>query len=369
MSPLEGLGATGLPDSLAIAVGNIWGRRVVSPQARGLWDDTIPVASVTKPVVALSALLMEADAASLFERSVGEILGLEASWAEATVWDLLSHISGLPFELTPDDWEVTRDISDAEFLDSLDRLRPLPFGGWHYSNLGYAVAAIAMERVSGRPWFHLVRAHLLLPLGAERAHIEPSHTVDLGRSAPAGQLWMTLDDLVSFGCLLAGGREDIAPLSVLDNMLAPRALISPGVVGGLGISVESRGELPRPWSWGVIAGRTTMLLVEPGWGCAVLHGPSDATTGVSDALANVLNSLSSRDRLEDESSGSWWIDGQEIRVTHYGEVTVGRTPAKATPLFVAAKADPVIHREGDLLLWADMVLTRDPARSAWGRDQ
>lgn len=101
-----------------------------------------------------------------------------------TVRQLLQHTSGLPdyddsLPLTDEkEFEEHRfdHYQPRELVDLALRNPPLfePGKGWSYSNTGYILAGMIIEKVTGRPWSEEVRARIIKPLGLE-------HTFSAGR--------------------------------------------------------------------------------------------------------------------------------------------------------------------------------------------
>jgi CubicO group peptidase (beta-lactamase class C family) len=85
-----------------------------------------------------------------------------------TVIDLLCHHTGLPRH----DWLwMPADISRAEMLAALRHLEPSKDirAAFQYCNLGYVVAGMIAERISGLSWEQFTRERIMRPLGM--AHI------------------------------------------------------------------------------------------------------------------------------------------------------------------------------------------------------
>lgn len=81
-----------------------------------------------------------------------------------TVRDLLCHRSGLPRH----DWvHMPGDLGGAQMLPLLRHLAPSRElrDAFQYSNLGYMVAGMVTERLSGRSWEDFTTERLLAPLG------------------------------------------------------------------------------------------------------------------------------------------------------------------------------------------------------------
>ena len=91
----------------------------------------------------------------------------DAGWAEdAVIDDLLRMSSGLP---TDDPWADRQESMSAEdFSDLLGKpaIRDFPAGtAYRYSNLGYAVAGLVIERAAQKPFAQLIDDVFLTPLG------------------------------------------------------------------------------------------------------------------------------------------------------------------------------------------------------------
>ena len=127
------------------------------------------LASVSKPFTAAAVLLLAQDGKLSLEDPVKRWLpSLPASADPITVRHLLNHTSGLlDYEdLMPKPYQG--QILDAGVLDLLaqhDRLN-FPVGSqYRYSNSGYALLALIVERVSGQSFPTFLRERIFLPLG------------------------------------------------------------------------------------------------------------------------------------------------------------------------------------------------------------
>jgi CubicO group peptidase (beta-lactamase class C family) len=97
-----------------------------------------------------------------------------------TVRDLLCHHSGLPRH----DWiHVPGDLAPAQMLAAMRYLEPSEDirSVFQYCNLGYLVASMVAERVSGQSWTEFTRARL-----TDKLHMNVTSTVeDLAAAADA----------------------------------------------------------------------------------------------------------------------------------------------------------------------------------------
>ncbi len=131
------------------------------------------LASVTKQFTATAVLLLAQEGhLALEDRASRWLPSLPPSAAAVTVHQLLSHTSGLP------DYEdhlpagVDRQVHDADvlaILAGLDWTYFAPGRGYRYSNSGYALLALVVERASGLEFATFLRQRIFAPLGMGRS--------------------------------------------------------------------------------------------------------------------------------------------------------------------------------------------------------
>ncbi|WEK06341.1 MAG: serine hydrolase [Candidatus Devosia phytovorans] len=150
------------------------------------------LASVTKPIVATTALAMVdkgmlrlsdliADYLPYFQPRLGD-----GSVAKITIAQLLTHTAGLSYRY-PDDPSITTGMQDTEFdhAENLTRIanQPLlfaPGGGWTYSVATDVLGAV-LAAIGGGSLGEAARRHVTGPLGMGDTGFEVS---DLTRLAP-----------------------------------------------------------------------------------------------------------------------------------------------------------------------------------------
>ena len=88
-----------------------------------------------------------------------------------TVWNLLTHTSGLPRESAFPYWTDRRFPTRDEMRAALAGQEGLfePGTGYQYSNLGIALAGEVVAAVSGQSWAEFVRSRIFEPLGMARS--------------------------------------------------------------------------------------------------------------------------------------------------------------------------------------------------------
>ena len=127
------------------------------------------LASVSKQFTAMAVLLLVQDGVLSLEDPIGQWLpSLPVVARGATLRQVLSHRSGLVDyeDFVPD--EAPRQVRDADvlaLLEGQDRTLFPPGTGYRYSNSGYALLALVVERASGQSYPHFLKARIFGPLG------------------------------------------------------------------------------------------------------------------------------------------------------------------------------------------------------------
>ncbi|ANP56168.1 CubicO group peptidase (beta-lactamase class C family) [Streptomyces griseochromogenes] len=263
--------AEGRAPSLVAAV--VRGGRTVWHGARTSVDGHAPddhvqyrIGSITKTFTAVLVLrLRDEGLLDLGDPLEKHLPGTGAG--EASIADLLAHTAGLAAESPGPWWERTPGSLRPELSDVLGEQPQLhPVGRCHhYSNPGYTLLGALVEELRGAPWEEVLRREVLEPLGLHRTSPQPQapHAggwavhpwadallpeplEDLGRMAPAGQLWSTTGDLARFAAFLAGGDDRVLSAESVREMRTPAAPaesadVADGATYGLGMQIQHRG--------------------------------------------------------------------------------------------------------------------------------
>ena len=150
------------------------GRRIVSCEGFGRADhaarvaascDTVyDIGSLTKQFTAAAVVKLEMlgrlDVHDTIERWLGPV---PPDKAGITVQQLLTHTAGLVDSLGDDYERLTRRQLVTQALAS--PLRTAPGTAYHYSNLGYSLLAVIIERASGPGYEEFLDLHLFRPAG------------------------------------------------------------------------------------------------------------------------------------------------------------------------------------------------------------
>lgn len=190
---IEALFSVTSPDSPGCAAGVSERGQTVIEQAFGLADieRNVPnttatlfeTGSVSKQFTAAAVLLLERDGKLKLSDNIRIYLPEMPDYgAPITIEMLLNHTSGLR------DWGSVanaagkgrgdRTFSNAEVLDIVLRQKALnysPGAEYSYTNTGYNLAAIIVERVSGKSLMDFTRERLFEPLGMTSAQWRDDH--------------------------------------------------------------------------------------------------------------------------------------------------------------------------------------------------
>lgn len=127
------------------------------------------LASISKQFTAASILLLAEDGALSIDDPVRRWLpSLPAATDRVTLRHLLSHTSGLvDYEdlMPPDQTSQVHDADVLRLLEHEDRLYFPAGSDYRYSNSGYALLALVVERASGQRYATFVQDRIFTPLG------------------------------------------------------------------------------------------------------------------------------------------------------------------------------------------------------------
>lgn len=190
------------------------------------------LASVSKQFTAAAILLLAEDGRlSLDQRARRWLPSLPEALDAVTIRHLLTHTSGvIDYEdVIPADMD--RQLRDADVLKLLESQRRtyFPIGtGYRYSNSGYALLALIVERASARSFATFLRERIFRPLGMHAtvayeegvstlAHRAYGYSLESGSWARTDQsqtsavlgdggIYSSIDDLARWDAALYDGR-------------------------------------------------------------------------------------------------------------------------------------------------------------------
>jgi CubicO group peptidase (beta-lactamase class C family) len=266
--------------------------------------------SITKQFTAASILLLEERGKLKVGDPVKKYLpDAPAAWDKITIFNLLTHTSGIPSFTDFPDYAPTEPFpTTPEKLVARFRDKPLEFepgARFNYSNSGYVLLGYLIEKVSGGTYERFAQENIFAPLGMNDSGYDSNSAIIMRRAAgyspsskglinagyidmsiphAAGGLYSTTEDMSKWEQALFGGR--ILSAASLQKMTQP---FKDDYAFGLHVeTVNGRKEIAHG---GSIEGFDTFMAYYPDSKITVvvlanLNGPADDIGSQLSALAH-----------------------------------------------------------------------------------
>jgi CubicO group peptidase (beta-lactamase class C family) len=276
-------------------------------------DTAFNLASMGKMFTGVAAAQLVEAGKLRFSDTVGKYLPqLPARMRSITVAQLLDHTSGLGDFFADPGYERLRPtlttLSAYLPLVSHERLAFAPGTRWSYSNSGFLLAGLVIEKASGEPYDDYVARHVWKPAGMKhtgcyaRTHLPAfaaigylSPSITNTASLPpvgtsAGGCYASARDLLAFARALESGK---LLGRTLTNVITTSKVRAPGGGYGFGFGIRNGrpGDPPTIWHNGGAPGAGGELDINPKLGIvAVTLGnvSPEQVTPVVDATLNAL---------------------------------------------------------------------------------
>jgi len=333
----------------------VWSTHVGSarldPDKPGTDETQFMIGSITKTFTALLVLQLRDEGKLELDAPLGTWLP-RTKHAPVTVRQMLSHSSGLQREPAGYLWESLDAPDGRRLLAELDEAERVlgPQVAFHYSNLAYALLGQVVEQVDGTSWEKAVTRRLLQPLKMGRTSLSPARdrahgyqvdpfagtatqepVFDLKATVSLGGLWSSLADLARYASFLADPDPAVLTPETVAQMCRPLVMVDPERWSegyGLGFGMTRRGDRVLVGHGGAMPGFLTGLQVhrKEKTGAVVSANASsraDALALSADLVVAVLDDLPELPTLWvpeqrhtdlEELLGSWWSEGDEMRV-------------------------------------------------------
>jgi len=231
------------------------------------------------------------------ENYVPEVKNLKGYSADTkfTIRQLASHTSGLSRE--PD--ERGADVGPIEKWQDklLSIIRQTGFNSkpgkqFFYSNIGFAILGLALERATGVRYIQMIQQRIFKPLhmnnsffimtpdklpqlaqgifndrnGSTNTKLPVTELEGRGYKVPNGGIFTTPNDLSKFVIAMMGKSDLLKPSSLKEMRSAPAG----GKDYGLGLMLFKNGQLGMIGHSGVVPGYTSQFLINRDTGYAVI---------------------------------------------------------------------------------------------------
>ena len=161
-------------------------------------DSTVfEIGSISKQFISAAAMLLVQENSLGLDDPVHQYLpDLPSEWLGVTVRQLLTHTSGIPDYEAIRSYDVYRFRLTPEEVIKIAHARPMDFApgtGWYYSNTGYFLLSMVIERIAGRPLGQVLESRIFGPLGMTQTRMADPEAI-IGQRASgywvnkAGQL-------------------------------------------------------------------------------------------------------------------------------------------------------------------------------------
>lgn len=190
------------------------------------------IASMTKQFTAACILILqERGMLNVRDPISRHLAGLPAAWESITIHHLLTHTSGIPdYTGSPKMKELNRTGATPEDMIGLVENQPLQFkpgAKFAYSNTGYILLGMIVEKTSGRTYDAFLNSEIFKPLGMmntgydkaseilrnrasgyeeKEGHVINSDFIDMSIPYAAGGIYSTVEDLFRWNEALANGK-------------------------------------------------------------------------------------------------------------------------------------------------------------------
>jgi CubicO group peptidase (beta-lactamase class C family) len=267
------------------------------------------IGSLTKAFTALAIMqLQEQDKLNVDDPICGYIDDCPTAWDPVTIHHLLTHTSGIFNHTDLPDFRATDATplapSDAVQLVADQPLEFEPGSAWSYSNTGYLLLGLIIERVSGKTYETFLQENIFDPLGMadtgydhNRDDLATGYTnqfreadyLDMSAPFAAGGLYSTVEDL--FRWVRAVQSDELVSTDTRKLIFTQHMPVEPGADLGYGYG-WFYSPLHDRLSWGhdgAINGFVSLIFFFPEEGVTsiLLSNQEDITPGlIGEILTN-----------------------------------------------------------------------------------
>ena len=164
-------------------------------------DHKMGIGSISKQFTATAILLLQQDGKLQVDDDIRKYLPQYNTWGKTiTIRQILSHTSGIPSytELPGFDTLADKKISNSRLIRFFESA-PLifePGTDWSYSNSGFVLAGVIVEKLTGMPFNDFVRERILKKLNMTETafgssdYALPGKTAEYAGNTPKGKIKM-----------------------------------------------------------------------------------------------------------------------------------------------------------------------------------
>jgi D-alanyl-D-alanine carboxypeptidase len=131
-------------------------------------ETVFEIGSLTKQFTAACILLLTQDGKlSLDDLISKHLANTPPGWSNITIRHLLTHTSGIKNYTGQNGFELTRHLTQSQFIEAMSKLPPdfAPGAQAKYCNSGYNLLGHIIENVSGKTYWNFIAERIWTPLG------------------------------------------------------------------------------------------------------------------------------------------------------------------------------------------------------------
>jgi len=248
--------------------------KIVFEKAYGLGDEEwsapntihtkFRIASLAKQFTATCILLLQERGRLNVRDPISRYLPpLPPAWQAITIHQLLTHTSGIPnYTSSPEFAKLKRTGATPQQMVALVQDKPLDFKpgtNWSYSNTGYILLGMIVEKVSGQSYADFLKHNIFEPLGMrdsgydrsvdilkERAsgyniidsHLVNADFIDMSIPFSAGGIYSTVEDMYRWNEALAASGKLPSPDSLKQMFTEYPEAVHEGQHYGYGVVIS-----------------------------------------------------------------------------------------------------------------------------------
>ncbi len=295
---------------------NAFGRGQISPDRAADSAMRYGIGSISKEFLATALLMLQSEGRIRLDDKVSQYIPNLGAAGQATVRQLLQHMAGIR-DYWPQDYvfaEMRNPISPGAILDRWARQSVdfAPGDRWQYSNTGYVLAGVILEKVSGQPLFEFLKQRIFAPLkmttvvdndnggmGRDDANgytaiglgpLQPALPVGPGWLFAAGELAMTAEDLARWDISII--NQNLMPADAY-HALEQEALLNNGAGTryALGLEVRLKSERRVLAHDGGVSGFVTQNVIYPDAHAAIVVFTNSDTANSASAIADKIEDV------------------------------------------------------------------------------
>lgn len=138
---------------------------------RKLNDETIfELASVSKQFTAMAIVILQKQGKLSYEDKISKYIPELKDYESITIRNLLNHTGGLPdyMELFEEKWDKTKFATNQDIVNEFSKYKPearfQPNEKFEYSNTGYALLGLLIEKASKKSFEEFLKQYIFEPL-------------------------------------------------------------------------------------------------------------------------------------------------------------------------------------------------------------